>query len=312
MHKPEGFGTFWRSTAGLFFIMTLMGMGCSGIKDPSSSAQAVKGLPKALSKQPPLEFKFDTYDKMTIRQVPTTQIAIEVKQWPGNTFLLWMPEEVSPFWCDWDPQTGLQRFERTQRGGLFWELKQNPKCLITAELIPLHNTLLLEVKVTNRTDRKLDWIMVQNCFHLSAAPDFAQDDLKQLHIRTDGKWRTLEELKPGLNYFGYSRKGFLESGKTDTWLSCWKESVQESRADCPLMVGTSVDGRRCIATASSDYVCLFHNRMKYLRCMHSQQAALPVLEAGRTAVFRQWIYFFDGPMEKFISAVENDICREDF
>jgi hypothetical protein len=285
--------------------------GCSGQRGTATPDVAAE-VPKALAQQPALEFQFDTYDKMTIRDTPTTQVAIKVKQWPGSTFLLWMPEEVDPFWAQWDSKDGIQRFERTKRGGLFWELNQNPKCRITAELIPLHNTLLLEVKVTNRMADKAEAVMTQNCLHLSAAPDFCYDDLNQFHIRTDGAWRTLAELEPKLNYFAYARKGFLESGVIDRWLSSWPDVIQKPRADCPLMIAVSRDGRRCIATASNDYVCLFHNRRDYLRCMHSQQRSLPVLEPGKTAVFRQWIYFFDGPMDEFVHAIENDICREDF
>jgi hypothetical protein len=307
MSQFNCFSFIYRSMAATFLALALTAMGCSRRQSPDSAQKT----PKALAQRPPLEFHFDMYDKLTIRKVPTTQITIEVKQWPGNTFLLWMPEEVTPFWNQWDPQMGLQRFERTRRGGLYWELKQNPKCQITAELIPLHNTLLLEVRATNRTDHRVDGVVAQNCFHLSSAPDFCQDDLKQLHIRTGGQWRSLAELEPKIFYFGYPRKGFLESGKNDPWLTSWKEYVQEARADCPMMVGVSRDGQRCIATASNDYVCVFHNRMEYLRCMHSQQRAT-ALEPGQTAVFRQWIYFFDGPMDEFIAAVEDDVCSEDF
>jgi hypothetical protein len=307
MSNFSGFPVFYRCIAAVLWVLALTVPGCGERR----GAEAMDGTPKALAQRPPLEFQFDTFDKITIRKVPTTQIAITVKQWPGNTFLLWMPEEVTPFWEQWDPELGLQRFERTRRGGLYWDLKQNPKCRITAELIPLHNSLLLEVRVTNRTAKKLEGVATQNCFHLSAAPDFCKDDLKQLHIRKDGQWRSLAELKPKQFYFGYPRKGFLESGRTDPWLTSWKEYVQEARVDCPLMIGTSQDGRRCVATASNDYVCVFHNRMEYLRCMHSQQGAT-VIEAGQTAVFRQWIYFFDGPLNEFIPAIENDICREDF
>ena len=60
-------------------------------------------------------FTFRIEDRVTIRSNPTTQIAISVKEWPGQTFLLWMPEDVRPLWNQWTPAVAPQNFSKTER-----------------------------------------------------------------------------------------------------------------------------------------------------------------------------------------------------
>jgi len=43
-----------------------------------------------------MRFELSTYDADTIRSSPTTQVAIGVAEWPGNMFLLWLPESLPP------------------------------------------------------------------------------------------------------------------------------------------------------------------------------------------------------------------------
>ena len=45
-----------------------------------------------------MQFSFNVYDAVTIRENPTTQVGITVGQWPGNTFILWLPEAVGELW----------------------------------------------------------------------------------------------------------------------------------------------------------------------------------------------------------------------
>ena len=56
-----------------------------------------------------MRFALDTFDAHTIRDNPTTQIAIRVEGWPGNTFLLWLPEDVEPgLWNNWTADVARQ------------------------------------------------------------------------------------------------------------------------------------------------------------------------------------------------------------
>ena len=65
-------------------------------------------------------FVLETFDKVTIRASATTQVAIEVKQWPHQRFLFWFPEDLEPLWRQWDADIGRQQFVKTECGGLQW------------------------------------------------------------------------------------------------------------------------------------------------------------------------------------------------
>ena len=253
-----------------------------------------------------MTFSIDTYDQFTIRQNPTTQIAIQVAEWPGNTFFLWLPESVTDLWNNWSPSVAQQVFERTDRGGLSWAFEHGSGVEIEAELIPEHSHLLLEVRVRNRSENALHQLGVQNCFHLSAAPDFACDDFSRIYIRAEGSWSALSLLEPASDLPMYYRAHFLESGRVDSWRGHFGRFNESIRADHPLMVCVSREGTRAVGTASEDYQCVFHNRgHEYLRCIHSQQAPIPELASGETGTFRQWVYFVEGGLMDCVAAFED-------
>ena len=254
----------------------------------------------------PKTFRFSTAERDTIRSIPTTQIEIRVDQWPGQTFLLWCPEAVAPFGSNAKADFAHQEFTKTEDGGLRWEYTPGDKARIVATLTPRASSLRLEVSVKNLTDEPLEQVVAQNCFHLSAAPDFACDDFSRIHLRAEGEWQTLEQLQPTVDMPMYYREGFLEAGRIDSWRGVFTRYNQAVRVNHPLMVCTSRDGKRAVATASEDFQCVFHNQLPYLRCIHSQQAPVPVLEPGAATVFRQVIYFVDGGVEECLAAFEAD------
>ena len=267
--------------------------------------------PLALAAQDGKTFLLETFDKKTIRANPTTQVAIRVAQWPGQNFLLWLPESVAGLWAQWDAAVAHQDFTRTKRGGLRWEFAGNPKAAIVAELAPRRSALLLEVQVRNVSDVELKQVSAQNCFHLSEAPDFACRDYSQVYIKTGGQWQSLAGLSVNDSLPMFYRPGFLESGREDTWKGRFASHNQKQRAEYPLIIVLSRDRKRAIATASEDYQCLFHNHgIEYLLCAHSQQAAIETLPPKARAVFRQMIYFVDGGIDEAVSAYERDVARK--
>ncbi len=254
-----------------------------------------KSAAKEVSDDKPFHILLRVYDSMTIRQNPTTQIAITIEEWPGNTFLLWLPESVTPIWNQWTPEVAHQDFSGTENGGLLWSYTKKNIAHLSVELQPQERSLACIVHVTNLSDEVLDNVSAQNCFHLSLAPDFACDDFSRIFIRTSGHWKALQELQPDCGLPMYYRPDFLESGKIDSWNGIFREYNQFSRADHPLMVGLDTDGKRAVGTVSMDYQCVFHNAAsEYLRCIHSQQAPVAALPPGETATFRQWIFFVEG------------------
>ncbi|HJN19255.1 MAG TPA: hypothetical protein QGH10_27435 [Armatimonadota bacterium] len=259
-----------------------------------------------------MRFELSTFEAMTIRDVPTTQISIRVSGWPDDEFLLWMPEAVGELWVQWHPVVGRQTFETTAGGGLKWKYLDHPEARIEARLTPVDDQrLMAEVEVTNQADRSLPLVRAQNCLHLSRAPRFDCDDFSRIYLRVEGVWRALESLEPTAGLPMYYREGFLEARREDSWRGQFAGCNQKPRADHPLMVCLAADGRACIGTASDDYQCVFHNQeAEYLRCIHSQQAPVPELSPGETVVFRQLIYFIDGDLDACVAACEEDVSSK--
>jgi hypothetical protein len=261
-----------------------------------------------LCAEPSKTFSFEVFDQVNVRKNPTTQIAIRIAEWPGQRFLLWLPEAVAGLWVQWDPAVAHQEFHKTERGGLRWAFDGNPKARITAELIPREQSLLLEVRVKNRTHDVLEQVSAQNCLPLSEAPDFVCTDHSRLYLRTGKRWRSIADLGVTDRFPMFYRPGFLESGKLDSWRGNFKSHNQAQRADHPLMVVLSKDHTRAFGTVSEDYQCLFHNQgLPYLRCAHSQQAPVERLAPGSEAVFRQMVYFIDGGIKDVLRAYERDV-----
>jgi hypothetical protein len=243
---------------------------------------------------------------MTVRKAPTTQIAISVAEWPGNTFLLWLPENVSDIWTQWTVDDPTQRFERTEKAGLRWVYDGNPHALLTSEIVPLQKDLYCEVRVTSRSREALKEVFAQNCLHFPKAPDFQCLDFTRVFLRHEGEWRSVASLAPTMGLPMYYRPGFLASGRRDTWGGYFAFCNQKPEADHPLMVCVSKDGARCIGTASENYQCVFHNQGHHFGCIHSHPEAVPSVAPGETVVFRQKFYFVEGGLRDCVARFEED------
>ena len=242
------------------------------------------------------------------RRHATTQVTIRAKEWPDNLFRLWLPEHVTPeLWSNMKVEEALQGFVRTEQGGLVWTYERNRDVIIAAEVIPLTSSVLLEVRVTNRSSADLEGVTTFNCLQLSQAPDFACDDLSRLFVRSERQWQSLSERKPISDYPSYYRAGYLESGGAGIWGGKLDHLTEASRADHPLMVCVGRDGRRSVGTASEGYYMLFHNQANTnLLCIHSSAEPTPVVRPGETATFRQKIYFVEGGLIECVAAFESD------
>jgi hypothetical protein len=255
-----------------------------------------------------LSFSFEVYDELTIRNNPTTQVAIHIDQWPGQVPLLWLPESVGGLWVQWDPAVAHQDFMNSASGGLYWKFAKNPKINIISSLVPRSNSLLLEVRVKNTSESDLREIVAQNCIILSRAPDFACDDFSRLYIHTNGEWRSLKALGVTDDLPMFYRPGFLESGRKDAWGGRFTSHNQGARADQALMMCTSKRGGRTIGTASDNYQCVFHNHgIRYLLCIHSQQAPIPILRPAEEVSFRQVVYFVEGGIQECVLQFQEDV-----
>ena len=255
-----------------------------------------------------LNFRFRVYDTITIRKNPTTQVGITVDRWAGDTFVLWLPEAVGDLWQQWNSEVAHQNFTVTQNGGLLWIYEGNPAGIIRTELIPQKNSLLLVTKVTNRSHQKLVKLYAQNCIHFSKAPEFICDDYSSFYVRINKKWYTLASLKPTTSFPRYYRDGYPKRGRIDPLEHSFGPIRQDSTVDYPLMVLVSKDGKRSVGVASEDFEFLFHNQNHYLRCIHSESGSPPPVLPGKTAIFRQKVYFVEGGLIDCVAAFEKDIA----
>jgi hypothetical protein len=254
-----------------------------------------------------LHFSFQVYDAITIRKNPTTQVGITIDRWTGDTFVLWLPEAVGDLWQQWDADVAHQDFTVTKSGGLLWTYEGNPAGFIRTELIPQRNSLLLETQVTNLSNQELVKLYAQNCIHFSKAPEFICDDFSRIYLRIKKKWYSLASLKPTTTFPRYYREGYPERGRIDPLEHNFGDIRQDSTVDYPLMVLVSKDGTRTVGIASEDFEFLFHNQMPYLRCIHSESGSPPPVPPGKTAIFRQKVYFVEGGLMDCVAVFEKDI-----
>ena len=276
-------------------------------KEAGLIAKDMSVLPKSL------HFSFHVYDTITIRKNPTTQVGITIESWPGNTFILWLPEVVGNLWQQWNAKVAHQDFISTDKGGLLWTFNDNPEGLIRTELIPQKNSLLFETQVTNRGKGELLKLYVQNCLHFSKAPDFICDDFSRIFIRTNNKWCSMASLNPTVSYPYYFRVGYPSRGRIDPDPTEHKAGGvrQAASIDHPLIVLVSKDGTRAVGVASEDYEFLFHNNgLEYLRCIHSESGCSPPVLTGEKVTFRQKVYFVNGGLIDCVAAFEKDIVGD--
>jgi len=240
------------------------------------------------------------------RQAPTTQVMVQVDEWPGNIFRLWLPEHVGQIWGNWQADVAHQDYVQTQQGGLLWAFTSTSGVRIEAEATPGDRILTLAVRITNDSDQALNDMAVANCIQFPLAPEFACGDLSRIFIRTSGEWQSLRVLEPRSDYPHFFRRGSKPVDGKVGWGGELGHLFENTEADHPLIVCVGTDGRRCVGTASEDYAYLFHNCANHnLLCIHSTQAAVPVVEQEQTVTFCQRVYFVDGGLSDCVEAFED-------
>ena len=240
------------------------------------------------------------------RTAPTTQVLVTVEEWPGNVFRLWAPENVGRLWGNWDSGGARQDFSRVD-GGLSWQLEGESGWTVETSLRARGAVLTIEARVYNGSDAVLPDVSSANCVQFKRAPDFACDDFSRINIRVEGEWSSLASLRPGSDYPHYLRSDIVGHDGRVGWGGNLSHLFEPVPSDHPLMVCVSRDGRRAVATASSDYEHLFHNRANpELLCIHSSPHGVPELPPGRTAAFVQHVYFVEGGVQESVQAFESD------
>ena len=88
-------------------------------------------------------------------------------------------------------------------------------------------------------------------------------------------------------------------GVEDRWIS-------SIRADHPLILVESTDGRRTVGIAARGWRNVFHNCHPMLACIHSAPMPAADLKSGETAVFSQRIHHYDGGRCEFLDEYDRE------
>ena len=239
------------------------------------------------------------------RSTPTTQVLVTVEEWPGNVFRLWAPENVGLLWHNWRHGGTRQDFSGVD-GGLAWRTEDGSGWSAEVRLLRRGALLAIETRVHNGSDAALPHVSSANCVQFRRAPDFACDDFSRIIIRVEGEWSSLASLRPGSDYPHYLAR--TSRPRRQGRMGRQPESPVRVGAVRPSAHGVRLEGRpRAVATASSDYEHVFHNRANpELLCIHSAQRPVPELAPGRTAALTQHVYFVEGGIRECVEAYEAD------
>ena len=238
------------------------------------------------------------------RSTPTTQVLVTVEEWPGNVFRLWAPENVGLLWRNWRNGGTRQDFSRAD-GGLAWRTEDESGWTVDTGLHPRGAVLAIETRVYNGSNVALPHVSSANCVQFRRAPDFACYDFSRIVVRVDGQWTSLASLRPGSDYPHYLNSSIVDHDGRVGWGGNLSHLFETAPSDHPLMVCLSRDGRRAVATASSDYEHVFHNRANpELLCIHSSQRPVAELAPGRIAALTQHVYFVEGGVRECVEAYE--------
>ena len=293
--------------------------------DGSGSRTLRPLLPKAKRKSYKT-IALSTEHKHTIRKKPTTQVRIEVLEWPGQVFLLWFPEIINNVWAQWDPGLEEQNFTVNKNGQLVWARNFKGKATVEAIMTPRNDSVYMEIHVKAAANHDVKLAAPHNCLHFSAAKQFDCSDYSRIFVRVKKKWRSFLDLRtqPGAPKSQSPasviyREGFLESKRANIWKGQVENRTMPDRVDHPLIMCFDKKLKRAVTTASEDYQGLFYNQgLPYLHCIHSAQAGVAI-PRGRVAVFREIIWFVDGGIKEAVAAYDRDIkakklkigCRAD-
>ena len=255
-----------------------------------------------------------TEHKITIRKNPTTQVLMQVVEWPGQTFLLWFPEEINNVWAQWDADVAKQDFVVSDEGALVWSWASEGKASVRATMTPRDDSVFLEIRVKTAPDHDVEVASPHNCLHFSQAPEFDCDDFSRIYVRVNERWQSFLDLRtaPGAPKSQHPasviyREGFLESGRPNIWKGHVENRTMPDPVDHPLIFCRSKSGDRAVATASEDYQGLFYNQgMEYLHCIHSAQTGV-LVRRGEEVVFREIIWFVDGGGGEAVDMYNRDL-----
>ena len=245
-----------------------------------------------------------------------TLLAIEVAEWPGNEFGLWLPETVylkgEIFWGNWHEDAHL-RYTRDDRGR--WITKRSfdgfrVESTLTPD--PKNSCMWYRHTFHNSGSEVLHGLNTQTCFHLVNAPQFISLRGSRVWANLDGKWMTTDKVardkSPDPRRVWFLRKG----QRTERTIvpQSFPSAIMPEAAHHALMVAENFAGDGCVAIASRNFWKLFNNNDCILRCLHSESLPIETLEPGQSVHQDSVLVFFNGDRRATIEHYDKNIATK--
>ncbi|MBN1674584.1 MAG: hypothetical protein JXR37_26290 [Kiritimatiellae bacterium] len=232
-----------------------------------------------------------------------TALCIEVAEWPGNEFGLWLPELVvlrgKRLWTNHQATDVFQDWERVADGRLEWK-KPFEAFELTSDLIPdeARSCIRYRHTFTNRSEEALSDLNASACFHLANAPQFISIRGERIWACLDGEWTTTDRVprseSPDPRRVRFLNKGIRSERTVVPEGGGFPMAVMPEAAHHPLIVAESFSGAASVGIATPDLHSLFNNNEPILRCLHSISFPVRTLEPGRTASLEGVLVFCNG------------------
>jgi hypothetical protein len=245
-------------------------------------------------------------------------LVIEVDQWPGNQFGLWLPETIflnqsfaadglsndttQIVWCNWGDDV-YQTWK--QNSGSFTWKKDLEYFTIISSLTPdpENRCIWYAHRFKNTSDRDLLGLNTETCFHLVNAPEFVSIRGERIWACLDKNWKTTDSV-PRQESPDPRRVSFLKEGiraeRTVIPSTGFPSAIMPEQASCPLVISENFQSTASVGIANRNYRSLFNNNDYILRCLHSEGFPIQALVPNAEKIQEAILVFCDGNYEALI------------
>lgn len=218
-----------------------------------------------------------------------TVLAIEVEQWPGNEFGLWLPETIfcnrEVPWCNWKGDV-TQAWEHT---GDTWKWSRpldGFTITSTLDADAENRCLWYRHSFENHSEKEISDLSAQTCFHLVNAPEFISIHGERIWACLDDEWVTTDGVprheSPDPRRASFLRKG-IRAERTVIPSKGFPSAIMPEAACHPLMIAERINANGSVGIACRNFRILSNNNDSILRCIHSEPFPVASLLPGRKA-----------------------------
>jgi hypothetical protein len=239
-----------------------------------------------------------------------TVLVIELAQWPGNEFGLWLPETVycdhKIAWCNWSGDV-FQKWEGDAETLSWFKQLDGFSITSTLQVDPQNTCLWYQHSFQNTGEKVLSELNTQTCFHLVNAPEFISIRGERLWACLDHQWMTTDQV-PREQSPDPRRVSFLKTGlRTERTIipnMDFPSATMAEQACHPLMIAERIGLPGSVAIACRNFRMVFNNNDPILRCIHSEPLAIGSLAIKESASQEGVILFSKGNHQMILEEFE--------